>query len=264
MVKLKPHRFMNGAPVLYDREIDEYAHRVLMDYNPELLREPGTIDFTHFLETYVGARLMYEDIYYEDGDTPTLALSTFESGNVRVFDEDDESVRRVFVRSRSVVLDNALTKPGKESLALFTGLHEAGHLLIHWNAMTGEDYDEDGGADEIEDDEYESDAIVCCRRENIESFGSGKPQRAPEDWLEHHADYFAAAIAMPNNTFIPFVKRIMRENGYFKGAITVGADDDLDILADDIIPDAIREVFGVSKRAARIKLRKTQLVLRRL
>jgi GNAT superfamily N-acetyltransferase len=131
---------------------------VLLDYNSELLRKPGTIDFTHFLETYVGARLMYEDIYYEDNDAPTLAMSTFESGNIRVFDEDAGSVRRVFVRSRSVVFDNTLTEPGKESLALFTGLHEAGHLLIHWNVLTGEDYDEDefqADADDIGDSEYD-------------------------------------------------------------------------------------------------------------
>jgi hypothetical protein len=57
------------------------------------------------------------------------------------------------------------------------------------------------------------------------------------------------------------VINLLRENGYYKGAITLGRDDELDILAEDILPDAISDVYGVSKRAARIKLQKTEFVL---
>jgi len=66
---------------------------------------------------------------------------------------------------------------------------------------------------------------------------------------------------MPNKTFIPFVRGMLRESGFYKGSITIGTDSDWDILANDIIPDAISETYGVSKRAARIKLRKTGFVL---
>ena len=37
-------------------------------------------------------------------------------------------------------------------------------------------------------------------------------------------------------------------------------DENLDILTEDIIPDAISEMCGVSRRAARIKLQKTGFV----
>ena len=56
----------NNTPVLYDREIDEFAHNVLEDYKPNLLKEPGAIRFEHFLESYLGVNLMYKDIYNPD------------------------------------------------------------------------------------------------------------------------------------------------------------------------------------------------------
>jgi len=106
-------------------------------------------------------------------------------------------------------------------------------------------------------------SMVYCRRENIENTtkNSRRTVRSAEEWREHQADCFAAAIAMPNATFKPFVNSLLRENGYYKGAITIGRDSDLDILADDILPYAVSEVYGVSKRAARIKLRKMGFVI---
>jgi hypothetical protein len=65
---------------------------------------------------------------------------------------------------------------------------------------------------------------------------------------------------MPNKTFRPFVNRLLRENGIYTGHIRIGRDSDLDIFAYDLLPEYISEAYGVSKRAARIKLRKTEFV----
>jgi hypothetical protein len=65
---------------------------------------------------------------------------------------------------------------------------------------------------------------------------------------------------MPNQTFRPFVNRLMRENGIYRGQIRIGRDSDEDIFADDLLPEYISETYGVSKRAARIKLSKTEFV----
>ena len=56
MVKLNPRRVdrrNHNTPILFDREIDDYAQAILADYKPELLCEPGAIDFQHFLESYL-------------------------------------------------------------------------------------------------------------------------------------------------------------------------------------------------------------------
>jgi hypothetical protein len=52
----------------------------------------------------------------------------------------------------------------------------------------------------------------------------------------------------------------MREHNYYRNYITLGVNDDWDILAHDLLPDAINETYGVSKQAARIKLRTSGFV----
>jgi Zn-dependent peptidase ImmA (M78 family) len=241
------------TPVMYNREIDEFAHALLNDYRPELLNEPGKIDAEHFLESYLGAEIQFHDIYNENPAQPIFALTTFTKGVVEVFDQENECISGIVISERTVILDNAIMETGKEGLALFSALHECGHLILHWHVFLDEDgypYEHKGEA-----------AVICCRRNHIESFSHKSSKRTPVDWREHQADYFAAAIAMPNATFYPFVNQLLRENGVYKRCITVGRDSDLDILADDILPEYISETYGVSKRAARIKLRKCEFVI---
>jgi hypothetical protein len=125
---------------------------------------------------------------------------------------------------------------------------------MQWHVYTGETFDgyvfDPDYAEWVYDEPF-----VYCRRENIESNMNTQKIRTAKEWREHHADYFAGAVTMPNATFLPFVHDILRDNNYYKGFVTLGRDDDLDILIFDIVPDAITEVYGVSKRAARIKLR---------
>ena len=125
---------------------------------------------------------------------------------------------------------------------------------MQWHVYTGETFD-----GEPFDPEYEWNSdiepIVCCRRSNIESkLDKGKNPTAAQ-WREHHADYFAAAITMPNATFRPFIKQLLKEHDFHRGWITLDKDEDWDILALDLLPEAISEVYGVSKRAAQIKLK---------
>ena len=103
--------------------------------------------------------------------------------------------------------------------------------------------------------------LVSCRRDSIESFGSTRRQRTPAEWREHHADYFAAALAMPIATFKPFIHNLLREHGVWKGKIITGVDEDLDDLARYILPECISETYGVSRKAAFVKLRKTGFVV---
>ncbi len=257
MIKFNPRRVNaedGRTPVMYDREIDELAHRILQDYKPELLKEPGAIDYEHFIEQYLDATVEYHDIYNEEPENRILALTTFTDGDIRVFDEENECVSSVFVPARTVVLDNSLAGTRFIGMDRFSGLHEAGHLVIHWHVHIDEN-----GVPHIR--RADTASVIICRRNNIESYGNGGKERTAADWREHQADYFAAAIAMPNVTFRPFVTKLLRENGFYKGTIQHGRDADLDILADDLIPEYISEAYGVSKRAARIKLRKAGFVV---
>jgi Zn-dependent peptidase ImmA (M78 family) len=164
-------------------------------------------------------------------------------------------VSTVYVPARSVVIDNEIADSEVEGVEMFSGLHEGGHLIIHPSVFL------DGYGVPYERDS-DTASVIVCRRENIErgSNGGGKV-RTPADWREHQADYFASAIAMPDATFRPFVNRLLRENGVYTSQIKLGRDSDLDILAKDLLPEYIRETYGVSKRAASIKLRKQGFVI---
>ena len=241
----------NNTPVLYDREIDEFAHDVLEDYKPNLLKEPGAVRFEHFLESYLGVNLMYKDIYNPDPKTRILGAVAFRGGTLKVFDRENMCVSNILVKANTVVIDNFVTESGREGLALFTGLHEGGHLMIHPKVYDRES--SENGRKLL--------PIVYCKRDAVESFGKGREFKTAKEWREHQADYFASAIAMPNATFIPFIRRLMREYDVWKNHIVMGRDDDLDILAGELLPERIAETYGVSKRAALIKLKKSGFVI---
>ena len=258
MIKMKINRVdysNNNTPVLYDREIDEFAHEVLADYKPNLLKEPGTIRFEHFLESYLGVTLMYKDIYNPDPKERILGAVAFRGGTLKVFDRENTRVSNIIVNENTVVIDNFAMEPGREGLALFTGLHESGHFMIH-HQVYGNESDSGGNGKKLL-------PIVYCRRDTVESFGSFWKNSSFKDakaWREHQADYFASAVAMPNATFVPFVNRLMREYKIWKNHIAMGQDEDLDILAEELLPERITEIYGVSKRAALIKLKKCGFV----
>jgi len=39
--------------------------------------------------------------------------------------------RPIRVNEKTIIIDNSVMEEGKEGLALFTGLHEGGHLWMH-------------------------------------------------------------------------------------------------------------------------------------
>jgi len=252
-------RANNNTPILSNREIDEYAHAVLADYKPRLLRKPGIIDHEHFIESYLRMNLILHDIFSDDEDQPVLGITAFKDIEIPVFDRENKCVKSIYIPARSVVLNNLIAEPEEtEPTARFSGMHEAGHSMMQWHVFTGETFDGD-----LFDPDYDWEDMypaVCCRRENIESKVYIRKDRNAEDWREHHADYFAGAVTMPNVTFIPFIRNLMRDHKYYREAITMDRDEDWDILAQVILPDAVNEAYGVSKTAARIKLRTTGLV----
>jgi len=173
MVTLKPHRVdrvNNNTPVLFNNEIDAYAHAILADYKPELLQEASIINYEHFLESYLGMRIDFQDLYSDDPERPILAMTAFRRCKVRVFDKENECVEKITVPARTVIIDNSLLKQGRECLALFSALHEGGHITMHWHVYTGETLD---GREYDADCEFSDELFpyVCCRRKILKAVG---------------------------------------------------------------------------------------------
>ena len=131
-----------------------------------------------------------------------------------------------------------------DGMAMFTGLHESGHIFMHKGVYS-----------------IFRAGQVCCRKKNTENSKNSQPNRTAEEWREHQANHFAGTIAMPDMTFIPFVTNALREYGVYKRSIVLGNSDDLDILAKDLLPERVCEIYGVSKQAASVKLKKSGFVV---
>ena len=201
----------------------------------------------------------FHDIYHEDPARPILAATAFQDERLRIFDREKQCVSSIAVATWTVVIDNSVMQPGKEGLALFTGLHEGGHIMLHSGVYVS------GCANQLSLFEEALSPIVSCHRDSIESFGAAMPRkRSPQEWREHHADYFAAALAMPLATFKPVINQFLREHDVWKGKIVLGADEDTDDLARYILPEYISDIYGVSKRAAYVKLCKCGFVMDRV
>ena len=232
----------DNTPILSNREIDEFAYSVLEDYDRDLLKGPGAVDYEHFLESYLGMDIIYKDIYYKEDTPPVYGMTVFRDGTVKVFDREDNRVANPIIRANTVILDNAVTS--NDGMAMFTGLHESGHIFLHRDVFS-----------------IFRAGQVCCRKKGAAGARPGKTTWTAEEWREHQANHFAGAVAMPDATFVPFAAGALREYGVYKRSIVLGESDDLDIVARDLLPERVSEVYGVSRQAASVKLKKSGFVV---
>lgn len=248
----------NNTPILSNKEIDQFVHAVLNDYKPSLLQKPGKISFEHFLESYLGQTVLYYHIFHEEDSPPILGVTAFRDGYLKIFDRENMRVSLVPIAANSVVIDASLVEQGETGRAMFTGLHETGHVMMHRGVYNP---NLDGQLSFIEEGLA---PVLSCRRDSIAEFTPnpwGMSTKTPAEWREYHANYFAASIAMPNATFRPFVLDSLQKHGLKTGRIITGQDEYLDILAEEILPMEISEVYGASKQAAFIKLKQAGFVL---
>ncbi|MDD4347095.1 MAG: ImmA/IrrE family metallo-endopeptidase [Desulfitobacteriaceae bacterium] len=247
----------NNTPIISDVEIDELAENLLRDYKPQLLKEPGKVKFEHFLESYLGVDLDYRHIYYEENEGQIFGVTSFNQGEeLLIFDKENMCLKRATLNRNTIVLDFYVTEEGREGLELFTGLHEGGHFWLHQGVYARAEMQLS-----LFQTAQELRPVTCCRQADIESFGKKSGFSTPEEWREHHADYFAAAIAMPNTTFYPLVKEVIKSQGLADGRIIQDAGFAEYSLAHDLLPDILAQTYGVSRSAAYIKLRKTGFVV---
>lgn len=249
------------TPIVTDQALQDYAEAVLGDYKPKLLKEPGKINAVHFLESYLGATVDYQDIYYEEGTSPIAGATVFNDDKVLIFDKENMCVRPIEVDAGTILIDNTTMQDGKEGFAQFTHLHESGHFLIHPavyrrlnNQLTLFDFGMDSKP---------GNHVVICKRNSIGSQNEGKSKLVTqEDFREHQANTFAAAIAMPRQTFIPCAQEMIRKAGFSDGVWVESGVIDWDYdLALSAILERLADTFGVSKAAAKVQLCRQHLYM---
>ena len=238
------------TPVISDHGIEEYARALLADYRPSLLDGiPTAINAFHFVESYLGARIEYQDIYYEEGDQPILGMTCFAETRVKVFDREHMCTRYITVPPNTIIIDNSIMAPRKEALANFTVLHEGGHFCMHREVF------EDGMRRNCPPE-------FCSRKKSGQS---RKRLESQKDFREHQADVFAAAVALPADTLVPCATRMIRCMGFPDGVFVTGHKYDRNKKPGlDRLIGNLAETCGVSRSAVKIRLQRLGLLQDRL
>lgn len=257
MVVFRCQKYKDRVPYVTDAAIDDFAERVVADYNAKMLRDVVPIDYITFLDSYLRLNLSFADIFFEDGGDPILGATSFNDGDkLKVFDKENSRTKKIALNRGSVLLDGSLNGDNMLPRQLFTALHECGHWMLHQQYYSREYADE-----------YDFD-VACCRSSEIEPRGK-KQLVTAHDFLEHQANMFASAIAMPRRIVRRIAPTVFGDVGIGSKnvnpmtgtpSVIVGLEQG-DTYLQDEIADEFATLFGVSKRAAKIRLQKLELVV---
>ena len=234
--------------------IAAYAGRLISDYNPDYLRRPWELDPLRFTEHYLKANLQFVDLYYEDNEEQIAGATVFQKEKVRIFDRENLCTRMETFEGGTILIDNETMEEGHEAFARFTILHEDGHFCLHpsvfQNCNRRTNHTESGIPFRA----------ICCRKSGI-----GEERHAlqtQEDFREHQANVFAAAIAMPKKLFTEVALDALIKMGCDEDFYELPTlrETDYDDVADSLYAYMAHK-FRVSKSAARVQLRRYGIVL---
>lgn len=245
----------DGTPIIKDTEIADYAGALVRDYNARYIDEPWLLDPLKFSEYYLEANLDFVDIYCEEGEQ-IAGATVFNRENIKLFDREHMRTKCETFEPNTILIDNETMKEGRETFARFTVFHEDGHLCMHPRVFR-EDPQQMSMFDFMEPAAPKS--VICCRKNNIEDRKTKLVTQ--EDFREHQANVFAAAITMPKKIFteigIAAIRQMGCDDDYY--VLPTLHESDYDECADSLAAYMGRR-FNVSKSAARVQLRKYGLI----
>ena len=228
--KLKKKR--NGIPIMSNSEIDAHAEQFLKEYDPSVLKNPQPIDMEDFAEYYLNLALDY--VYLSHCGFILGRMVFQEVERVPVYLPKERCADYLFARRGTLFIDNTLLNDWKEYRLRSTIGHECGHWLFHSDYYTN--------VDRRSYNTYKSQPeLTGCKKTDIEGGEERTGRRkllTDQDWLEHHAKYFSAAILMPKTPFLIAVSDLLENS-----------QQDTTALA-----ESLSEIFQVSPSSVNIRL----------
>ena len=245
----KVHR-PDQTPIISDEKIENLAEELLMDYKPELLEHPMAVNPEHFAESYMGIDIEYQRIASPDNNV--VGAMVFNDECLPVYREDGK-VHLIRVPANTIVIHEDTACDDKlHRFMRFTILHECGHAWMHANVYRRKALSLFGGT-EI------NKQMTKCFRSYLTC--SKRSLVTEEDFREHQANVFAAAIAMPRATFVPYAKRLLKRYG-LEGQYSSQYVGDSRSFQDtyNMFLSKLAKAYDVSCQSVDIKLHKLGLV----
>lgn len=218
----------NGIPVFRIREIEAIAQELLDMHCPNILEKPGFTPVAHIIDR----------LHERTGLGFTMAELGYK-GTAKI-------LGKVSFHKKLLSLDFSLNDERKAAFR-FTAAHEIGHWVLHRynyrNWILGNDAN-------IDEDLIDGDDSLC----RLE-------QRSQQDWLEFHANVFAASLVTPRKTFILALIEAQYSMGITRNLGRVFVSDAEYSQRDfEYIVGRLSHVFDVSKQSVRVRMKTLQLL----
>jgi len=192
---------MTGVPILKNATIEADAERMLRDYNPSLLETPQPLNVEDFTENYLGLRIHHQNLSHNGS---IWGRMVFYNSQIPVYVPSLDRAEFCSVEADTVLIDNSLEDERSAALFRSTMMHECGHKVYHKQYFRKESEPSmwlTAACEPIR--------ATACRQADIVGFRSDGRHKliTDNDWLEHQAKYFSAAMLMP----APMVWRVYDE-----------------------------------------------------
>ncbi len=225
----------SGLYVLNRFDFDKIAFELLQEKQPCVLNSPMPLDLDAL--AYDGFLLeCIDEVLSKSGSI--LGLITFADQKIPVLDSNMNSAA-ISAKEGTIIIEKRLRE--KPTRYRFTKAHEISHWLLHrkFYSQIKKDYNY----------RNEGCSYIACRQE---ARGRKNPVEAKTDyeWTEWQSDNMAAALLMPEVTFVPTAREILGEYGLEQGQLIYGEKGG---EASEAIVK-LANIYNVSRRSVSIRL----------
>lgn len=249
MIELNTSYTLSRIPYITYDALDSYAEAIVADFQPELLHIPGIINADAFIEYYLDLQMEYHRICY---DRKVLGMTAFNTGYVQIANEKTGMPEPLLVKGGTVILDTSLTVRKRSLPRLrFTIMHEGAHWLLHREAFAENNPMGHVGV-------YENQYLAA--KEGRMDYSRCQRERTDSERIERQADFLSSAILMPRPALRTAFRSFFELYGEKPRRIVRGISPLDDCYAAQL-PEYIAKLFGVSKRAALIRLEKLSAIV---
>jgi len=248
MLQLITSYSLSQVPYITYDALDHYAEALVGDAIPETLAAPAILDVGRFIEFYLDMTVEYKRI---SSDRNVMAMTAFNAGIVQVFDDSGTKPIPLIVKEGTLIIDPILMEKRNAARCRFTFMHEASHWILHRLAFAA---DNPFGSPGVFENQY------LAAKEGRIDYSRNTRERNDIERIERQADFLASAMLMPKTTLRMAFKEFFtyydeRPHTIYRGRNEM--DDQFALL----LPEFVADRFGVSKRAALIRLEKLNAIV---
>lgn len=248
MLELLTSYSFSQIPYITYEALDDYGQRIVQDFSPETAHTPAIMDVDGFVEYYLHLNVEFRRISY---NRKILGMTAFNGGLIEVINEDTGRPEQLSVAAGTVVIDTSLMTKRNTPRLRFTMIHEAAHWLLHRKAYAEDNPFGPAGV-------YENQFLAA--KEGRMDYSRSLKEHTDIERMERQADFLASAILMPISAMRLAYRNYFSYFGERPHQIVRGKNpmDDCHVAG---LPEYIAKEFGVSKRAALIRLEKLNAIV---